>query len=96
MPTNQSTQAAQARSLPLAKNWGQGWDGFELDLVKDGASATAEELAYMLDRTVYAVQNVREALRKGRPVGSDRQAPTPSQVRTYTFLDGDCPPGWDD
>lgn len=90
---NASTRRAQSRTLLEANAWGEPWAGFELDLVREFGEDTAEDLATALGRTVYAVQSIREAIRRGEPVGGGNR-PTPRPQPAYTFIGSDVPPGW--
>lgn len=97
MPAHASTVRSQGRTLGSAKNHQEPWASVEIEWVVETRDVPAEEVAEILGRTLYAVQNARYALDHGIPIGggSAPQAPT-SRQRTYTFVGDDVPPGWND
>lgn len=94
---NASTIAAQGRTLTQAKNHREPWSQIEIDLLVDCADETAEAVAEVLERTLYAVTNARYYLAHGMPIGGGAAPVAPaSRVRAYTFIGDDVPPGWND
>ena len=89
---NASTRKAQARTLVTADAWGQPWDAEDLAMVLEFSDETAEELATALGRTVYAVQSVREALRKGQAIGGGERRSTPATRQAQAWALDD--PRW--
>lgn len=86
--TNASTRKAQERTLPLARNWGEGWGQGDIQLVQGFPECTAEELGEALGRTVYAVQSVRQAIQEGRVTSDGRRRPLPAPAHRFTFAKG--------
>jgi hypothetical protein len=74
---NVARNARQALSLNVAANRGQGWDQLDVDLVATWQGPITLQLAEELGRTEFALQNVRQLLRSGQKVGSDRQVAKP-------------------
>jgi hypothetical protein len=66
---NRARAEAQERVLPLAANWGEGWEFDDVEFVAGTTELPVEEVALALHRSVYAVAGVRQALRDGRRIG---------------------------
>jgi hypothetical protein len=99
MPSNASTLQAQGRTLTTAKNHRAPWDGVEIDLLVSCPDERAEDVAYALERTLYAVQSARHQLATGQPIGGGNEPATAAsspRQQAWTFVGNDVPPGWND
>lgn len=93
--SNEYLAKAQERVTPFASEHRMPWDGEDVEMVSVmGTEVPVEELALALGRTVYAVENVKQALREGTKVGGGRRRSEAAQTPSYTFLGDDVPPGW--
>lgn len=86
----------EARTLAEAEKHREEWTQADLEFVAAFRDeCTDEELALTLGRSYYAISSIKEVLdeRLFRPrhtTERQRVAAAP----TYTFVDGDVPPGW--
>lgn len=69
---NRARAEAQERSLPLATAWGETWSWDDVEFVAGTVDLPVEEVAYAVDRSVYGVAAVRQALRDGRRPGTSQ------------------------
>lgn len=78
--TNKVRAAKQEISLLDATAWGLPWEGEDVDLVAETMDIDVAEVAETLNRTVFGVEAVRQALREGRKVGGGHgKAVAPNQ-----------------
>lgn len=96
MTANTWAAEVEQRTLATADNHRETWDVEDLEFVAAFAnSASNEELAVTLGRSLYAIQSIKNVIdeRVRREVAKRNVAARQSE-RGYTFIDGDYPPGW--
>lgn len=79
----------QATTIATATRHMEGWTSAELELVETFFDEPNAELAVTLGRTLYAVQAIKEAVRAGRKVGSQRVAASDKPYRGWLEGQGD-------
>lgn len=61
---------AQVESLKTASNWGKPWLVSEVELIESTMHERAQDVAYVLERSVFAVSTMRGLVREGYNVNA--------------------------
>lgn len=101
MSTSASRIARQSETIETASAWGEPWTPDEVQFVREHTDIESDaDIAFVLDRTLYAVENLQHRLHNGGVDLDASRATRGEQVRplsnrTYDFVTT-FPEGWND